>query len=817
MKLKDRFLRRVYNIAGNVYNSLSQQTGEADTDDDSAQIAGDMPGLIRAAAAEGAVLLKNNGVLPFKKEDTVSVFGRAQIETFFVGYGSGGDVKAPYKINCLEGMKNCDSLTVNAELAAIYEEWCKKNPADEGVWGRWPRYFPEMPVDEKTVTAAAEQGDSAVVIIGRSSGEDRENALEQGSYYLTDEEKELLTRVTRLFARVAVVLNIGSVIDMSWLEEFGDRIGAVLVVWQGGMETGNALADLLCGAVSPSGRLTDTVAASYSDYPCAENFGARKFNNYVEDVFVGYRYFSTFAPEKVLFPFGFGLSYADFETKTTNVCAENGTVKINVTVTNISDTFSGKQVVQVYCQPPEGALAKPVRNLVAFAKTDNLAVGESQQLELSFQVSAMAPYDDFGATGHKSAYVLEKGSYRIFVGDNVRDAAKVYEYICEETTVTQQLSEVSAPVVEFNRIAGIEQRDGRNVPVLAPVPLKTTNLKKIIEDNLPPKIRQTEDRGYKLQAVANGYVSIDDFVAQLSLEELEAVSRGDYTMDSPLGAKGNAGAMGGVTGSLRLKGIKPIITTDGPSGIRLSACCSLLPIGTLLACSWNLGLVKELYAGVGREMRERGSDVLLAPGLNIHRSPLCGRNFEYFSEDPLVSGKLACAVVSGVESAGVGSCPKHFACNNQETNRNYNDSRLSERALREIYLKGFEIVVKEANPKCIMTSYNKINGVWGHYNYELCTTVLRGEWGFKGLVMTDWWMRKSKSPEFPLLCDNAYRVRAQVDVLMPGGDRGGKRVPDGTLLKSYGRIGGITIGEMQRTAKNVLGFLIAEKKEGTDS
>jgi beta-glucosidase len=270
--------------------------------------------------------------------------------------------------------------------------------------------------------------------------------------------------------------------------------------------------------------------------------------------------------------------------------------------------------------------------------------------------------------------------------------------------------------------------------------------------------------------------------------------------------------MGGVLESLRKKGIKPVTTTDGPSGIRIRSCCSLIPIGTSLASMWNLDLAEEIYAKIGAEMKEKGSDVLLAPGMNIHRSPLCGRNFEYYSEDPFLTGKTAAAVVKGVQKNGVGACPKHFACNSQETNRNKTDSRLSQRALREIYLKGFEICVKEAEPFTIMTSYNKINGVWGHYHYELCTRILREEWGFKGLVMTDWWMQSSKSPEFPDIKDNAYRVRAGVDVLMPGGNRAGKRKPDGTLLKTYGKPDGITLGEMQQTARRVCELSMKIKK-----
>ncbi len=295
-------------------------------------------------------------------------------------------------------------------------------------------------------------------------------------------------------------------------------------------------------------------------------------------------------------------------------------------------------------------------------------------------------------------------------------------------------------------------------------------------------------------------------MAQLSAEELEILCRGDLKMDCPLGAVGNAGGFGGISESLRAKGIPPVIVSDGPSGIRLMTYTSLLPCGTAIACSWNTELTEKLHNKVAEEMRIKGSNVLLGPGMNIHRDPLCGRNFEYFSEDPVLSGKISSAVVKGLQFGGVSACPKHFACNNQETNREKNDSRVSERALREIYLKGFEICVKEAAPLNIMTSYNKINGIWNHYNYDLCTTVLRGEWGYKGNVMTDWWMQSSKDPDFKKVKNSAYRVRSQVDLLMPGANKISEKY-DGSVLKSYVK-GGLTLGEMQRSAKNVLNFII---------
>ncbi len=814
MKLSEKIMRKLYNIAGKFVNSLSQEQGAGDKTDKT--VTPGMPELIRAVAAEGAVLLKNDGVLPFKTDDNVALFGRTQIETFFVGYGSGGDVNEPYKINYLDGIRSSGAFSINRDLADKYEAWCAKNPVDEGVWGRWPRYFPEMPFDDKLIADAAVSSNRAVVFVGRSSGEDRENALAEGSYYLTSEELSLLDKVTSEFDSTVVVLNIGSVIDFAWLDKYGDKIGAVLIAWQGGMESGNALADILSGKVSPSGKLTDTVANSFSDYPSSDDFGAKEYNNYTEDIFVGYRYFSTFAADKIRYPFGFGMSYADFAVDF--VCADinNGNVSVKVNVTNKSDKFSGKETVQVYYSAENTKLLNPSRQLVGFAKTKLLAPNESQELTVNFSASAFTSYDDSGITGYEFAWVFEKGDYTLYLGTDSLNATAVKTFSNHETKCVEQLTQVSAAQYPFDRIDAVQSVNGKAVPLKHKTPASKTNLKDIILADMPEDIPFTGDKGYKLADVKSGKVSLDDFVAQLNPDELEAISRGDYVMNSPLGAKGNAGTLGGVLESLRDKGIPALTTTDGPSGIRLKASCSLLPIGAILSCTWNEELVEELYTAVGAEMKVKGSDILLAPGMNIHRSPLCGRNFEYFSEDPLVSGKIAACVVRGVQSSGLSACPKHFACNNQETNRCHNDSRLSERALREIYLKGFEICVKESEPKCIMTSYNKINGVWGHYNYELCTTVLRKEWGYKGMVMTDWWMRKSKSPEFPNICDNAYRVRAQVDVLMPGGGRTGKRKPDDTLLKTYGKADGIRLGEMQRTAKNVIGLALVMPDKSTD-
>ena len=796
--------RKVYNIIGKAINSIAQNEA-GNTSDIPKTVTDGAPELICKAGIEGSVLLRNDDVLPFKKTDKISVFGRCQYDWFYVGYGSGGDVIKPYTVSLIEGLENLQA-NLNEPLKEKYKAWCQKNPPDHGFWGHWPHYYNEMPITEDEIKSFSSESACAVVIIGRSAGEDRENYLKEGSFLLTEDEKNLINNVTKHFKKTAILLNTGNVISLYDINLIDSDL-AILMCWQGGMESGNSVAKMLLGEESPSGKLTDTIAYNYEDYPCSENFGYKEYTNYVEDIFVGYRYFETFHKEKVLYPFGFGLSYTTFKQEFLNAELVDDEITLQIKVTN-TGAFKCKDVVQVYVNAPQGELGKAEKVLVGFNKTKELAPDESDIITIKFPLYFCASYDDSGKTGNKSCYVLESGIYKLFVGDNVRDAVNVWNFTLDNLKIINTLSEVCAPKNKFERMIATTNGNGELTEDFENAPLATTNLRDIILKKLPEEIPYTGDKGIKLTDVKSGKNTLDEFIAQLNTTELEAISRGHYTMDSPLGNKGNAGAFGGVTQSLRAKKVPPIVTTDGPSGIRIRSCCSLLPNGTALACTWNTDLVKELYTLIGNEMKEKGSDVLLAPGMNIHRSMLCGRNFEYFSEDPVISGKIASAVVSGVQSAGVSACPKHFACNNQETNRTYNDSRVSERALREIYLKGFEICVKEAKPLNIMTSYNKINGVWGHYHYELCTMILRNEWGYTGNVMTDWWMRSANSHEFPQLRDNAYRVRSGVDVLMPGGKRSGRKKPDGTLLETYKKENGITLGEMQQVARNVLNLCL---------
>lgn len=765
--------------------------------------------LIRKAGADGIVLLKNDGVLPLENGVKTAVFGRCQLDWFYVGYGSGGNVNAPYKVNFDEAAQNAEKegyFVLDKEVRNFYLNWRKnpKNEPSDGWWGHWPMCYPEAALPATLIENASKNSDVAVVIIGRAAGEDRENTLEKGSYYLTDDETALLDAVTTRFKKTVAVIDAGNVIDMSWTEKYGDKLSAVVYAWQGGMESGNSVVDVLTGKVNPSGKLTDTIAIKYDDYPSASCFGNPEYNEYREDIFVGYRYFETFEKEKVLYPFGFGLSYTDFSIQVDKFEKTESGVSVAVTVKNTGKR-AGREIIQLYASAPQGKLGKASRVLVSFAKTSLLEAGKIETVTLTCDDYAYSSYDDGGVTGNRYSYLLEKGEYVFYVGNSVRTETVAGRYSLNEDKIFCTLSPVCKVKDPFNRLKAAT-KDGKLVKEYEKTPVADYDLRQRILDSLPKAVPQKQNKGENFSDVISGKLSIDDFVATLDNEELQALTRGYGCMNAPQGVSGNAGSYGGIIKSLEQKGVRPIITTDGPAGIRIGYYNALLPCGTALACTWDTELVEKLYEKVGDEMIHYNTDVLLGAGMNIHRNPLCGRNFEYYSEDPLVSGRFAAAFTKGIQSRGKAACPKHFACNNQEVKRNVNDSRVSERALREIYLKGFEICVKTSDPINIMTSYNKINGVWSHYNFDTVSVVLRGEWGFDGTVITDWWMRKSVSPEFPKIKDNAYRIRARVDVLMPGtltySASGYKKYKK--LIKSIGKDDCITLGEMQEAARNTL-------------
>ena len=766
----------------------------------------DIKKIIRQSAAEGAVMLKNNGTLPFEKGTKLSLFSRVNEQWVFRGYGSGGSVRCTDDRSLTAALRDCEELEINEELAAIYHEFCAANPVcdDDNLF-----FYDEMELSDEAIKKAAAESDAAIFTVGRRYGEGHEAKVGPGNYYLTDKEKALLAKVCEAFDKVVVLINSCAIIDMSDFEALGDKISAILYVWLGGMCCGDSVCDLLSGKVSPSGKLVDTIAKDYSDYPSSKNFGGYGFNNYEEDIYVGYRYFETFAKDKVVYPFGFGLSYTEFEYSDIKVKNAEGGFDISVTVKNIGG-FAAKETAQVYLEKPCAKLGNPSRTLVAFAKTKTLQPDECETLTMFVSDYQLTSYDDCGVTGYPFAYVTEEGEYKFCVGRNVRQAEAAFTYYQEKTELFTQCTQAGAPQKEFDIIFA---KQGENSTEMGkkPVTLRQYSLRDRILENLPEGVEHTGDRGIKLKDVKDGKNTLDEFVAQLTVDELDWLTRGDFHCKEEHKPYGGAGGFGGVTDCIIEKGVPTTITCDGPAGVTLDYESSLLPSATLLACTFNTELVEELYCAVAEELKERQADVFLAPALNIHRNPICGRNFEYYSEDPLISGKMAAAAVRGSQSLGGSACIKHFACNNQEYNRTRNDSRLSERALREIYLKGFEIAVKESEPKNLMTSYNLINGVWGHYNYDLVTVILRGEWGYKGSVMTDWFIQYFESPDFENIWNNAYRIRAGVDLYMPGSEWNDRYEPDKSIVESFNCKNGITLGELQRCAKNILKMILEIK------
>lgn len=760
--------------------------------------------LARQAVAEGCVLLENEGqALPLRDGERVAVFGRMAFHYYKSGLGSGGLVNTRYVVGILDALKECEGVHLDEKLMGIYEDWIKENPYDEGQgWGRVPWCQKEMDVTEEMLDCAR-RNDVSLVVIGRTAGEDQDNNAKAGSYCLTETEEDMIRRVCEVSERTVVVLNVGNIIDMSWVEKY--RPQAVLYVWQGGQEGGNGVADVLTGKVCACGKLTDTIAADIKDYPSTENFGDPFKNYYKEDIYVGYRYFETFAKDKVLYPFGYGLSYTTFETRAEILKNTGDEITVSVTVSNTGEV-RGKEVVQVYVKVPQGKLGNPARKLIGFAKTKELAPGEQEEVCIVIQKYDMASYDDSGVTGHKSCYVLEEGTYEIFVGSDVRSAVSVGCYE-EEFRVIEELEEAYAPVEKFQRMKAVLLSDGTYQAVTEDVPIRTIDPQERRANEMPETYVYTGDKGYKLVDVLDKKVSMEEFVAQISEEDLIAMFRGEG-MCSPKVTAGTAAAFGGVTDGLIALGIPVGCCSDGPSGIRMDCGTKAfsMPNGTSLGCTFNVELVGALYEMTGKELRLNKIDSLLGPGMNIHRNPLNGRNFEYISEDPILTGRICAAQVKAMAKSGIGSTIKHFCGNNQEVGRSTSDSVISERALREIYLKGFEIAVKEGGARSVMTTYGSVNGLWTAGSYDLCTTILRKEWGFDGIVMTDWWAKsnyKGHQAEVPV---KAPMVAAQNDIYMVVSDA--KSNPENDDVEEMLHAGKITLGELQRNAANILGFLL---------
>ena len=746
------------------------------------------------AVSGGIVMLKNDGALPLKQGGTAAVFGRIQLHYYKSGTGSGGMVNVSKVIGITDGLLDA-GYKLDEQLLNAYREWDEQNPFDYGEgWGGEPWSQKEMPLTDELVGGAAFRADVAIVIIGRTAGEEMDNKLEKGAFLLSDLEEDMLRRVTSAFDKTVVLLNTGGLIDMSFMDRY--PVSAVMYVWQGGMVGGAGTAAVLTGEVSPSGKLPDTIAYEISDYPSDKFFGSGDMDCYGEDIYVGYRYFETFAKDRVRFPFGFGMSYTSFDITASDFKLDGDKVTGSVNVKNTGST-PGREVVQIYCSAPQGKLGKPARVLCGFDKTRTLQPGESQTLSFEIPLESVASYDDSGVTGHKSAWILEQGGYVFYAGADVRSASEAYSLTLPETVVRQCKSALG-PLTAFKRMVNSSGK-----PEFEDVPL-TGEAFPHDHAKLPAEIPQTGDRGIRLADVVNGKNTLEEFTAQLTDYDLSCIIRGEG-MGSPKVTAGTAAAFGGVSDTLTALGIPCACCDDGPSGMRLDCGTKAfsLPNGTLLASTFDRPLMTELFTFMGLEMHTNQVDCLLGPGMNIHRHPLNGRNFEYFSEDPYLTGEMASAELAGLHSTGAEGTIKHFCGNNRETRRHFLDSVISERALREIYLRGFENAVKKGGAKSVMTTYGQVNGVWTAGNYGLVTGILRDDWGFDGFTMTDWWANINRRGKAPDKSDFAAMAMAQNDVYMVTAD--GAACNDNTLdsLKS----GELTRGELQRNAMNILRFL----------
>lgn len=719
--------------------------------------------LSKNAAEEGMVLLKNeNNLLPFVKGGRIALFGKGTFD-YVKGGGGSGDVTVSYITNLFDGFSQLgNEVVVETGTADYYREYVRGKYAE----GAQPGLIAEPVLPDKLVFSARNFTDTAVITISRFSGEDWDRSVpgqkipeghglayesgklfERGDFYLSDAENAMVQKVLSCFPRVAVVLNIGGMVDTEWFRN-DPRIQAVLISWQGGMEGGLAAAELLCGIKSPCGKLSDTFARDLTDYPGTAEFHASDdYVEYTEDIYVGYRYFETIPGKSKLvnYPFGFGLSYTTFSWDLLTAEEESGKIHISVNVTNTGDT-AGKEVIQVYYAAPQGLLGKPAKALAAYKKTRLLKSGETQLINLFFPVSSMASYDDLGKI-EKSCYLLEKGDYHFFVGTSVRNTRQTnFVYTVAENTVTECLSARMVPNLLDRRMKadGTFEKLSQSAPTELNNPsfgtVSTFSKQHIHELPAVRAVdrisRQSHDCTEMLNfnKVVDGTMSLDDFIDRLSDDEVAHL----------LGGQPNTGvANTWGFGNLPQYRIPNAMTADGPAGLRIERDCGIyttaFPCATCLSCTWDPEITYAVGAAGALEVKENNIAMWLTPAVNIHRSPLCGRNFEYYSEDPYLAGTMAAGMVKGIQSQHISASVKHFALNNKETNRRTSDSRASERAIREIYLKAFEIIVKTADPWCIMSSYNVINGHRASENADLLTGILRDEWGFDGVVTTDWW------------------------------------------------------------------------------
>ena len=769
----------------------------------------------RQVAAGGIVLLQNeDNVLPLAKDEEVALMGVTSYYCHRMGWGSGDMMSRP-PVQYAEGLKQA-GVRLQPALAAFFD----KKPANydrvNKDWAKWTARFEEPWGNVSSADFAKICGTNramkCLVTIGRNSGEAADILPGYGGWMLDGQEERLVKEACANFDNVIVLLNVGGPIDLSWLDAYPVK-GVVLTSMLGEV-SGLAVADVLTGKVNPSGRLAATWARRYRDYPTTDCFGTVEvpFN---EGVYVGYRYFDSFgvAPR---FPFGYGLSYTRFTIKPTQLQLVDGTcVEAHVVLNNVG-ACCGSEVVQCYVSAPDGANVKPYQQLAAFASVENMKVGETRSVTLRFDLTSLASFCE-----KTSSWILDAGTYVVRVGFSSRNTAVAGVFEIEKPVVVEKCAKRCAPPAnDLSLIAPTNRPDRLADAVVraAKRPVFSTAAIKTADHSADyPKAETLTARGsVPWSAVVAGTHSVADFVAQLSDVELASVVNGALMDEVGTTVGGVTGVGGSYSGAVSCEaaetwssakyGVPPMTCADGPSGVRLGnfgdpaskynpkyAEMFHWPCGTALAQTWNPALALEMGRRVRVDMESAGIHGWLAPGLNIQRNPLCGRNFEYYSEDPLVAGLMGAAICLGVEGpadkfSGRHVTIKHFAVNSQETDRSTQNNVVSERALREIYLRPFEIAVKEGHPSAVMTSYNKVNGEFSATNYDLQTGILRAEWGFDGMVMTDWWNA----------ADNTRHQKAGNDLIMPG-------VKDKRNLIARGLADGtIDRAEVQRSAVRIL-------------
>ena len=795
--------------------------------------------LARTIAAEGMVLLKNEGVLPLQSKK-IALFGAGARMTVKGGTGS-GNMQERYSVNIEEGLKKAGFEIASTrwldrfdasyaaeketwrqgieERIRHYKPWQVQNMFDEVIHVT-PLRFPIG--DEICLEDLPDDTDTAIYVVARQAGESTDRRLEKGDYYLSDIEEKNLCTLAGKYNKLLLVINCGGILDLSILDTVPE-IGAVLYFVQGGEEGGSAFADLVSGNVTPSGKLTDTWARDYYDYPCAKEFGILGDvlqQDYKEGIYVGYRWFDAngIVPR---WPFGYGLSYTDFDIQPQKTEVLGTTVSVNIYVRNVGHKYSGKEVVQLYIAKPDGKLRKEKKALAAFHKTSLLAPGEQESITLQFDLRDCASYDEDSA-----CKILEAGEYGIYLGNDSRQNVLCAVLTLAKTVVTEKLTNILPVPAAFDTFSpgAAHICYPQDVLKLA-IDTDAFILKETTYEAPAPVIRTTQTKEY-IKSLSDkelvslcvgpgysglGYNVTPTAVGRTSIELLKKGIPNVNFSDGPAGLNlcpKNAYTKLGIPNYIDevppdwqwgwIRKIEPFVLAKPGKGYRVYQYMTCFPAVTLQAQTWNPALIEEVGRAVGIEMMETGVTLWLAPGMNIHRNPLCGRNFEYYSEDPFVSGIMAAAVTKGVQShKGLGVTIKHFCCNNQEDKRETVSENVPERALREIYLRGFEIAVRKAKPWAVMTSYNLVNGVHTFAGYDLCVKVLRNEWGYDGLVMTDW-TASEKNPGEHVSC-----ILSGNDLIMPGHPKAKKELLE--ALKN----GKLKRTDLEIAAANVLNVIFS--------